>query len=175
MRLAEWCRTVIPRDRFVSPHQASVIIDYFACIPFQYVLLLVTFKCEKLTNMLTSERSSFAAVMLYSVLRLQLYIMKCRRQELPFCNFLLNKCFERVGEVLRDNWDWNLCFYETISRWNFTFPGIMETNCAWIICTTPGWDNMNEIRISIPYERPRIAVFGMQEKCINLDRKIVIE
>ena len=28
----------------------------------------------------------------------------------------------------------------------------MDTICAWIFCLTPGWDNMGEIRISIPCE-----------------------
>ena len=32
----------------------------------------------------------------------------------------------------------------------FSFRGIIDTICGWIFCTTTGWDNVGEIRISNP-------------------------
>ena len=42
-RLAEWCRTVIPSDRFFYPHHTPMI-DTFSCIPFDTPHLI--FKVE---------------------------------------------------------------------------------------------------------------------------------
>ena len=60
-----------------------------------------------------------------------------------------------VGEAFRDTLDWNLCIhetpYETLSRWNFYIPRNHGHDLRMnFTCTTLAWDNMGEIRISIP-------------------------
>ena len=82
----------------------TVMVDSFSCIPFQFLLLLVIFKCETLINQQFNMRMTYSC---NSVLQLQLYIMQCRRQELSFCKSLLivKKCFEVVGEDFQDNSD----------------------------------------------------------------------
>ena len=58
---------------------------------------------DTLTNILTGERPIVLRLQLYTVvhsmLSLQIYIVLCRRQELSFRKYLLEKCFEGVGEV----------------------------------------------------------------------------
>ena len=55
------------------------MVDSFSCIPFQFLLILVIFKCKTLTNILTWEWSIF--------LRLQLYIPRNHGHNLRM-NFL---------------------------------------------------------------------------------------
>ena len=104
-------------------------------------------------------------------LRLQLYTVYCGcsytlcNVEDKGCHFVnlcwkkkkkkkKKKWFEGVGEVVRDNLDWNLCFFmKQCHVETFTFPGIMDTTCVWLFCTIPAWDNTGEIRISIPCEK----------------------
>ena len=91
----------------------------------------------------------FSAVTVeHSVLQLQFYIMQCSRQEMSFLKSLLDD----VGEVFWDNLN---VFMEQYHPGTYTFPGIMDTICAWIFCKMPGWDNMDEVRISIPCENHR--------------------
>ena len=78
-RLASWCQTVIPRDRFFYPHQTAMN-DSFSCTSFLFSLLVIIFNEDKIST----YRGDY-------VLQLQLYKVPLITSELSQRRVLLRR------------------------------------------------------------------------------------
>ena len=152
---------LIPRDRFFYPCQ-TVMIDLFSCIPSSFRCFW-SLNCGKLTNIVILMRTIFCSCS---------YTQSAVQNRVVSTSFSAASGNKKVFEFLwLKNFNLPDCYSlthfsgqfrlkltvlnETTTWWNFD---VSRNGCNLrmnFACTSPGWGNMGEIRISMPSKNLR--------------------